>query len=119
MPARPISVQAPVRRGIEDYGHSVLREERAHIDHLAVENFALVLVISWMRSEDLTEHIGFEYRDINPSIGELSFQALYKGRFSGSRKAGDPNGESVLGSRLHSRCSPLGDRSSPFPDLRE
>ena len=60
----------------------MLREQLTDEDHLAVKCLALIFVISRMRSQDLTQYIGFEYGGINPSIRKLRFQCVHQSRFS-------------------------------------
>jgi len=102
---RPVPVRAAIGSGVEDDRYPVLRQQSAHVDHLPVEGIAFFIAVVRVRSENLAQDIRFEDRRVNLTAGELRFQRRNERGFSGSGKAGDPDGECTLRFTIHNNDS--------------
>ena len=86
-------------------------EQDSHIDHLLIEDLALLLAVHRMAYEHFSESIGFKHCDVNTTSGQLDSQLCHERRLARRRQARDPNGKSGLNSRRHSNGSPARDQS--------
>lgn len=110
----PVAIGAPVRGGVENNGYALLGQQRSNIRQLLLERVAFFLVITWIRGKSFPQCVRFQHGYIHPACTELLLQGGGESRFPAGRKTRDPNAESVVMVRFHSKHLPEWDRRLHF-----